>query len=174
MLTATRSETLEVMVRHLNGVTRSAERGHRARRKEDRTQMDFSSKLDTLQQHVTKTKTDADAAVRESHDRVQQRIDQAQADVDNQAREAKASAQSKWAQMKADQHSRMQDLRTRIEHGNAQLDAAAADANADWAESDAADAIDFAAWAIDNARVSLLYAISTRVNATERAAMARN
>jgi hypothetical protein len=50
------------------------------------------------------------------------------------------------------------------------LDAAAAEDNADWAESDATDAIDFAAWAIDNARVSLLYAIDARVNADERAA----
>jgi hypothetical protein len=53
------------------------------------------------------------------------------------------------------------------------LDAGAAEGNAEWAEADAADAIDFAAWAIDNARVSLLYAIDARVNATERAAVAR-
>ena len=64
----------------------------------------------------------------------------------------------------------MQDLRTKIEQRNAQLDAAAAAGNADWAES---DAIDFAAWAIDNARVSLLYAIDAQINATERAAAAR-
>jgi hypothetical protein len=135
--------------------------------------MNFSSKLDTLEQHVTQTKTDAEAAAKESRDKVQQRIDRAQADVNNEVKEAKASAHGKWAQMKADHHARMQDLRTRIEQGNAQFDATAAAANADWAESDAADAIDFAAWAIDNARVSLLYAISTRVDADERVAAAR-
>jgi hypothetical protein len=135
--------------------------------------MDFSAKLDTLQQHLTKTKSDAEAAATETRDKVNDRIDQAQADVEKEAKEAQASAQSKWAQMKADHHARMQDLRTKIDQPNAQLDAAAAKGNADWAESDAADAIDFAAWAIDNARVSLLYAIDARVTANERAAVAR-
>jgi hypothetical protein len=67
----------------------------------------------------------------------------------------------------------MQELRTKIDQGNANLDAAGAEANADWAESDAADALDFAGFAIDNARVSLLYAINARVSANERVATAR-
>jgi hypothetical protein len=135
--------------------------------------MDFSTKLDALEQHVTKTKSDAEAAAKESRDKVKDRIDHAQADVEKEAKEAQASAQTKWAQMKADHHARMQDLRTKIAQRNAQVDAAAAEGNADWAESDATDAIDFAAWAIDNARVSLLYAIDARVTANERAAAAR-
>ena len=134
--------------------------------------MDFSAKLDSLQQHLTKTKSDAEAAAKETRDKVKERIDQAQSDVDKEAKEAQASAQGKWAEMKADHHARMQDLRTKIAQQNAQLDAAAAEGNAEWAEADAADAIDFAAWAIDNARVSLLYAIDARVTATERAAAA--
>jgi hypothetical protein len=44
--------------------------------------MDFSAKLDTLEQHVTKTKADAAAAAKESRDHVKQRLDQAQADVE--------------------------------------------------------------------------------------------
>jgi hypothetical protein len=135
--------------------------------------MDFSAKLDTLQQHVSNTKADAEAAAKESKERVHQRIEHAQADVDKEAKEAKASAQSKWAQMKLEHHARMQELRTKIDQQNAQIDAVGAEGNADWAESDAADAIDFAAWAIDNARVSLLYAIDARVTASEYAAATR-
>jgi hypothetical protein len=135
--------------------------------------MDFSAKLDTLQQHVTTTKNDAESAAKESHEKVQQRIDQAQADVNTEVKQANASAHSKWAQMKADHHARMQELRTKIDQGNANVDATAAEANADWAESDAADALDFAGFAIDNARVSLLYAINARVDATQREAAAR-
>ena len=134
--------------------------------------MDFSAKLDTLQQHVTETRADAEAAAKESKDRVQHRIEHAQAELNKEANEAKTSAHNKWAQMKLDHHARMQDLRTKIEHQNAQFDAAAAKGNADWAESDAKDAIDFAAWAIDNARVSLLYAIDARVTANEYTAAA--
>jgi hypothetical protein len=134
------------------------------------TTSDFSAKLDSLQEHLTKTKSDAEAAAKESRDKVKDRMDTAQADVEKEARAAQATAQSKWAQLKADHHARMQELRTKIEQRNAQVDAAAAEGNAEWAESDAVDAIDFAAWAIDNARVSLLYAIDARIGADERAA----
>src|SRR5215470_10849686 len=99
--------------------------------------MDFSAKLDSLQQHLTKTKSDAEAAAKETRDKVKDRVDQAQADVEKEAKAAQANAQGKWAQMKADHHARMQDLRAKIDQRNAQLDAAAAEGNADWAESDA-------------------------------------
>jgi hypothetical protein len=39
--------------------------------------MDFSRKLDALQQHATDAKSAAQSAVAESHDQLQQRIDQA-------------------------------------------------------------------------------------------------
>jgi hypothetical protein len=44
--------------------------------------------------------------------------------------------------------------------------------DAEMAESDAADAIDFAEWAVDNARLSVLSAIDARGYADERAARA--
>src|SRR5215813_8705975 len=57
----------------------------------------------------------------------------------------------------------MEDLKTRIDKRSAQLDASAAAAAADWAESDAGDAIDFAAWAVDNARLAVLHALAAAV-----------
>jgi hypothetical protein len=44
--------------------------------------------------------------------------------------------------------------------------------DADWAEADAYDAIDYASWAVDNARLAVLDAIDARIYAGERAAAA--
>jgi hypothetical protein len=49
---------------------------------------EVSAQLDTLLQHVDKTKSDAQAAACKSHDKLKQRIDQAQVDLDTAAKEA--------------------------------------------------------------------------------------
>jgi uncharacterized membrane protein HdeD (DUF308 family) len=54
--------------------------------------MNFSTELDTLEQHLAKTKSDAKAAAKESRDKVKERIDQAQADVEQEAKDAQAGA----------------------------------------------------------------------------------
>jgi hypothetical protein len=142
--------------------------------------MDFNAQLDKLEQNVIETKSAAEAAAKESHDKVKQRIDRAQADMtqavqhaQRDANSAADSARSKWARMKADNADKMDDLKAKIEKRSAQVDAKGAAADADWAESDAGSAIDFAAWAIDNARLSVLNAIDARVYAEERAEAAR-
>jgi hypothetical protein len=47
------------------------------------------------------------------------------------------------------------------------MDAKAAAKDADWAERDAADALDFADWAVDSAQLAILDAIDARVYAEE-------
>ena len=71
--------------------------------------MDFSTKLDDLQQRAADAKATAQAAVSESREQLRQRIDQARVDVDlaakdtrQQVGEVAASARGTWAQMKAD------------------------------------------------------------------------
>jgi hypothetical protein len=66
--------------------------------------MDFSAKLDDLQQRAADAKAAAQAAVSESREQLRQRIDQAKVDVDlaakdarQQVGEAAASARSTWA-----------------------------------------------------------------------------
>jgi glycerol-3-phosphate dehydrogenase len=90
-------------------------------------------------------------------------------DAKQQAGEAAASAQGKWAQMKADAAARMDDVKAKIDRRNRQLDAKAAASDADWAEGDAADAIDYAEWTVDNARLAVLDAIDARAYADQRA-----
>jgi DNA repair exonuclease SbcCD ATPase subunit len=141
--------------------------------------MDFSAKLDDLQQHAAHAKAAAQAAVSESREQLRQRIDQARVDVDlaakdtrQQVDEAAASARSTWAQIKADAAAKLDDLEAKMDRRADQLDANVAARQADGAEADAADAIDFASWTVDNARLAVLDAIDARVYADELATTA--
>jgi hypothetical protein len=141
--------------------------------------MDFSTKLDDLQQHAADAKAAAQAAVSESREQLRQRIDQARVDVDlaakdarQQVGEAAASARSTWAQMKADAAAKLEDFEAKMDRRADQHDAKVAARQADGAEADAADAIEFAAWTVDHARLAVLDAIDARVNADELAQQA--
>ena len=138
--------------------------------------MDFSAKLDDLQQRAAQAKAAAQAAVSESHKQLRQRIDQAKVDVDlaakdarQQVGEAAASARSKWAQMKADAAAKLDDFEARMDRRADQHDAKVAGRQADGAEADAADAIEFAAWTVDHARLAVLDAIDARASADDLA-----
>jgi len=50
-----------------------------------------------------------------------------------------------------------------------QLDAKVAARDADWAEVEAADALDFAEWALDSAQLAMLDAVDARTYADELA-----
>ena len=63
----------------------------------------------------------------------------------------------------------MEDAKAKIDKRNRQMDAKVAARDADWADADAADALDFAAWAVDNAELAILDAIDARAYADERA-----
>ena len=71
--------------------------------------------------------------------------------------------------MKADAAARMDDFDAKMDRRADQIDANIATDQADGAEADAADAIDFAAWTVDNARLAVLDAIDARVYADELA-----
>jgi hypothetical protein len=141
--------------------------------------MDFSGQLDDLQQRAAKAKQAAQAAATESRDQLRQRIDQAKVEVDlaakdtrQQVGEAAASARGTWAQMKADTAAKLDDFEAKMDRRADQLDANVAARQADGAEADAADVIDFAAWTVDNARLAVLDAIDARVYADELATTA--
>jgi hypothetical protein len=141
--------------------------------------MDFSAKLENLQAKVNETVETARAAAAENRDQLKQRVDQAQdeanqamADAKQQAEETADRAKSKWAQMKADAAARREDIKAKIDKRADQLDAKAAAKDADWAEQDAADAIDYAVWMVYDAQLAVLDALDARIYADERAAIA--
>jgi hypothetical protein len=138
--------------------------------------MDFSARVDELQQRVAATKSAVHAAATESREQLRQRIDQAQQDAkDAQQRAQQRGDQtaertrSKFAQMKADAAAKMDDIQAKIDKRTRQLDAKAAATDADWAEAEAADALDFADWAVDNAQLAMLDAIDARAHAKDLA-----
>jgi hypothetical protein len=138
--------------------------------------MDFSVKLDDLQQRAAHAKAAAQAAVSESREQVRQRIAQAKVDVDlaakdasQQVGEAAASVRGKWAQMKADAAAKLDDFEARMDRRADQRNAKLAARQADGAEADTADAIEFAAWTVDHAPLAMLDAIDARIYADELA-----
>ena len=140
--------------------------------------MDFVTEVDGLQQQVARMKSAVQAAATESREELRQRIDQAQVDTDTATHETRESgqgreAQTKWAKMRADASDKMGDVKARIDKRNREMDAGVAADDADWAEADAVEAINYAAWTLDNARVSMLDAIDARAYATTRASETR-
>jgi hypothetical protein len=138
--------------------------------------MNFSEKLDALQQRVVDAKTAIQTATGESREQLKHRIDKAQGDADQAVRHAEqetkqaaAGARTKWAQLKAEVAAKTGDAKAKIEERGRQLDAKAAAHDADWAEAEAADALDFATWAVGNAEVAILDAVDARLHADERA-----
>jgi hypothetical protein len=146
-----------------------------------RDKMDFSTRFEGLEKRTSEALASVKSAAAESRDQLRERIDQAQVDLDLAGKEAKQKvgeaeerAQSKWAQMKADAAAKMDDVKARIDKRNTQLDAKMAADEADWAEADALDAIDYAQWTIENARLLALDALDARAYADERAKAAGN
>ena len=138
--------------------------------------MDFSAKFDDLQRRVADAQAAAQAAATESRDQLKQRIHQAQDDVEvavddtkQQAGVAADEARSKWAQMMADAAARREDVKAKIDKRTRELDAKSAAKEADWAESDAFAALDYAGWTLSSARLAVLDAIYARSYADERA-----
>jgi hypothetical protein len=136
--------------------------------------VDYSAELDRLQQQVGQIRSAVQAAATESRDELRRQIDQAQTHTDRPAPESQQSpqareAQSKWAKMRADANDKMTEVKARIDKRNRETDANVAAEEANWAENDALNAIDFASRTLDNARLAILDAIDGRAYADAQA-----
>lgn len=134
--------------------------------------MDFTERIDVLEQRVLATRSAVKASATESREQLRQRVDQAHADTHQAIRNAQhradqttAEVRSKWAQMRADLSAKVEDVKARIDQRNRESDARAAANDADWTETNAADALDFAEWAIVNAELAVLDSIDSRAHA---------
>ena len=136
--------------------------------------MDYSSRFNVLQQQIADAKSSVQAATSESAAQLRRRIDQAQADGDQAAQSPRSGqnatgSRNKWDQMRSDASDKMKDIKERIHRRNQQIDADMAATDADFAEADANDAIDYAAWTVDNARLAVLDALEARAYADTQA-----
>ena len=143
--------------------------------------MDLSAKFEDLQTKAADANAAVKSAVSESRDQLRRRIEQAQVDLDLADKDAKQKAeevtdraQSKWAQMRIEASSRMDNFKAKVAKRGTEIDAKVAENDAEWAEADALDAIDFAAWTVENARLAALDALDARIYADQRAKEAAN
>jgi hypothetical protein len=138
--------------------------------------MDLTAQFEALQKRTSEATSAVRAATTEPREQVWQRIDQAQVDVNVTLTDAKQQpgqaanrAPSKWAQMKTDAAAKREDVKSKIDKRADRLDASTAAAEAEWTEGTAADAIDLASWAVENARLAALDAVEARAYADELA-----
>jgi uncharacterized phage infection (PIP) family protein YhgE len=142
--------------------------------------MDFDTKLEHLQKQTNETVSTVKAAAAEDRQKLQQRMEQTQADMNlalqgtrQRVDQVADRADSGFAQMKADASKKMDDVKAKIAKRRDQLNASDALIEADWAEADAYDAIDYAEWATESAGLAILDALDARAHATELAEKAR-
>ena len=112
----------------------------------------------------------AAAARAESREQVEARVATVKADAERRREEAQAQAAkaeddltAHWRSLQAGMHDHLQQIRASIDERRDDLDAKLALRRAERAEDNAADAIDFALLAIDEAEESVLEAIDARL-----------
>ena len=131
--------------------------------------MTLSEQVDSLQARVAELKTSLDASRNETSEQVKARIAAAKAKADatraavaDKAAETADRADSQWQSFKADVSAKMDELKACIDRQRDQQDVKAAERDAVRAEENAADSLDFAAWAIDVAEGDVLDAVDAR------------
>lgn len=139
--------------------------------------MDYSEKIEALQDRVSATKMATQTAINESHEQLKLRAAQledssapAAETTETETETEETGSRSGWDQMKADVSEKRQHTKSKIDKRNRHMDAKAAKKDAEWAESEALAAIDFATGAVVNAEVAILDAIDARLLADELAA----
>jgi hypothetical protein len=142
-----------------------------------RNTMSVSDQMDALQKRVADMKSSFEQAQHENNEKVKARLTQAKADiaagqnaVNEKTEQAAGHAKSQWTAMKDDAAAKVKAMQDRADRRRDEHDIKVAQNNADAAEEDAADALDYASWAIDQAEVAVLDAIDARTWADELAA----
>ena len=139
--------------------------------------MTISDQIDALQKRAADLKSSFDKSRKETNEQVKARLSHAKADIDarqgaakDKAEQAADRTQSQWKSMKADAAAKVQALHDRVDRKRDEHDVKEAARDADVAEQDAADALDYASWAVDQAQLAVLDAVDARTWADERAA----
>ena len=128
-----------------------------------------SESLAKLSQRAKEAEDHIAAARNETHEQLQARVAEAKATAQRRREEMKAHGAtvkdelaSAWAGLVAHVHEQFEKMRARLDEKRDDLDAKAAERRAERAEANAADAIDFASWAVDEAEAEALEAAEAR------------
>jgi hypothetical protein len=144
--------------------------------------MSVTDKFAKLKEQVEEADRTVKAAAEQNQAEIQSKVDEARRDADDRAAELRAKTEnadregksregeSQWRGMQADLNRHIERVRERMDAKEAAVSADVADRDADWAEADAKDAIDFALSAIVEAEYATLDAMLARKNAAQLAA----
>ena len=131
--------------------------------------MTVSEQVDALQKRAADLKNSFETAQTENNEQVRARISKAKADaaqgqgeLNAKANQKAEEAKSRWAAMKADLAAKMDKLQADIDRKEDERDAKAAERDADRAEDNAMDALDYAAWTVEQAEIAIFYAVDAR------------
>jgi hypothetical protein len=147
--------------------------------------MSMTDNFAKLKEQVEEADRTVKAAAEQNQEEIQSKVDEARRDADERAAELRAKTEnadreeegksdregeSQWREMQADLNRHIERVRERMDAKKAAVDVNVADRDADWAEADAKDAIDFALSAIVEAEYATLDAMLARKNAAQLAA----
>jgi chromosome segregation ATPase len=139
----------------------------------------ISDQIDTLQKRAADLKDSFEQTQHETSEQVKTRISQARADIaarqdaaKDQVEQAADRVEGHWQAMRADATAKMHAFQDRIDRKRDEHDAKLAAKDADAAAREAADALDYAGWAVDQAQLAVLYAVDARNRADTLAAAA--
>jgi hypothetical protein len=138
--------------------------------------MAVSEEFAKLKGQVEEAERTIREAAAEDHAEAETKVDEARKKADAHAAEQRDKPQEAdnrddgWQQIRSDWDRHVQRTRERIDAKKASVEASDAERDAEWAEADAYDAIDFAASAILEAQYVVLDAVGTRKKADALAA----
>ena len=125
--------------------------------------------FDKLSDKIDEAKRSIRAAASQSEAELKAKVDAARKNADDRAAELSAKTQATadkseahWQQIQSDWEKHRQAIRQHIDDAKAAEDLETTELRAEWAESDARDAVDFASNAIDEATYAMLDAILAR------------
>jgi uncharacterized protein (UPF0218 family) len=134
----------------------------------------LSEQLADLSVHAKQAEDAVNAAEKETHDEIMARWEQARADatattekVNQQFQSVGDSVAKDWNARKAKIASDIEVLKAKVVQKKREFDARRAENEADRLEWDAGLAIDYAIAAVDQARLTVLDAVASRIDAEE-------
>lgn len=139
--------------------------------------MPASDRFTKLSTQVEKAQRNIEASAAEDKAQLASRVAEARKSADDHADQLRAKtqdashrAEGQWHKIQGDWDAHVQRIRQRIDDKKVQLDLKDAENEADWAEADALEAVDFAAAAIEEAEYAVLDAAQARMDADALAA----
>jgi hypothetical protein len=139
--------------------------------------MALNDQIDALQSRAAELKSSFEASRHETSDKIKARIadvkakaDAAQTAAHEHVDDSVERAHGQWQTFKADVSAKMKELKEHIQRQRDEHDAKDAEKAAERAEDYAADSLDFAAWAIEQAQFDVLDAVDARAVADATAA----